>query len=342
MERFKNFYETFILEAALTKNNIEKFNKAYDLSMTKDELEPIFTRFGNVRGNLTNKDIFTYQNFDDLYSNLKPSAKEIKNVHNKNRTNNNNVPALVDTKLEKIYELLRWQYGKDLLDEDLEDIVKGYEQIRAMNTVDKDVFQWSDITALKQGITQARNAGGKNRVNEDPEEGDSKKLYSDENLMVYKVENYEDSKRFCHDVGNSGSWCISYKANNKYWDEYTGERNLDFIFVLMRDGEKYAIATDKTGANIEIYDTADLLTSGYHLVKQHPEIVQPIRDAGYTDFKSHDQYDATQKDGYTEVKEIYSGGMGSGSAIEVISRIDENGNYLDEDKHGTYAMVVSR
>jgi len=341
MERFSTFYGTFLKEAAPTKKNMEKFNEVYGLDLSNEELEKLFTRFTNVRGKLQNKDIFTYKDFDDLFSNLKPSPKEIKNVHNTKRVNNSGVPELVEAKMEKIYELLRWQYGMDLLDEDLEDIVQGYDEIRIANAVDKDIFSWNDITALKQGITAARNAGG-NPIPEDPEEGESRKLYSDENLIVYKVENYEDSKRLCHDVGNSGSWCISYKANDRYWDEYTNDRNLDFIFILMRDGRKFAIATDKTGANIEIYDQADLLTSGYYLVKQHPEIVQPIRDAGYVDFKTHDQYNATQKDGYTEINEIYSGGLGSGSPIEVTSRIDAKGNYLDEDKDGTYAMVVRR
>jgi hypothetical protein len=342
MERFKNFYETFILEAALTKNNIEKFNKAFGTNLTDKEIEPIFNRFEVAKNRLTNKDIFTYGNLDELTKALAPTPKEIKAITNSRDANRNGVFKLRTDKLQKIYDLLRITYGYELLDEDLVDIVEGFNEMIIDNSATKNIFEYSNISELKQEITNSRNAGGSSNIDEDPEEGNSKKLYSDESLMVYKIESYEDSMRLCHDVGKSGSWCISYKQDKQYWDSYTGERNLDFIFVIMRNGDKYAIATDKTGANIEIYDTADLLTSGYYLVKQNPQIVEPIRAAGYTAFKSAEQYDATQKDGYTEVKEVYSGDMGSGSAINVTSRIDENGNYLDEDKHGTYGMVFSR
>ena len=341
-----------LLEAKLTKRNKELFRKKYG-DLPDFEMEKIFSDFSDVQTSLGNKDMFSYDSINELKevitttkaekttkANKKSIEKLLSKISNSRDKNQNGIGTLRDDKRDYVYKVLRAKYGDDLLDEDLMDVFDGFNELVRANT-SKGIFEYTDIDALKTAITDGRNVGG-NQITDDPDEGDSKKLYSDEKLMIYKVENYEDSKRFCNEVGNKGSWCVAYEGTSRYWDEYTA-KGVEFVYVMFRDGNKYALALVDDGESMEVYDTADLIVSGYALVKQHPEIVEPIRNGGFPKFKSSEQYDVTKdKDGYTNVQEIMNGRIGSGRAVTVITRLDENDKFLDEVKHKTWAMKVIR
>ena len=336
----ESYYDEYVAKARLTRNNRKLFVQKYG-EFDNTALMRIFGRFERIKPTLKNRDIFTYTDFSALRNILMPTDKEKNSVINTRQQNTHGVYEIRSDKTEKVYDLLRLTYGFELLDEDLCDVVKAYAEMVSADYASKSIFGYANMTEFKNDITAFRNKGGSRPIGDvDPEVTESKKLYSDEHLIVYKVECYEDSKHLCHDVGNRASWCISYQGNDTYWKQYTRDRNLEFVFLLLRSGEKFAITMTKDGSTTEVYDTADLLTSCFHLVDKYPQIVKPIRDAGFENFQDRSQYQTTQMDGFVEVQEVITGELGGGSRVSVTSRIDETGNYLDMDKHGTYGMVV--
>jgi len=333
-------------EAKFTKRNKETFVKKYG---EVENMEQIFRDFEQVRSAVTNKDMFGYSSLPELTAEINKARETqgkkalesiLKKISNQRDKNKNGIGTIRSDRYTPAYQALRDVYGEKLTDEDLVDVINGFnELIRAGG--DKGLFDYNGIDDLKTAIADGRKMGG-NRIDEDPEEGDSTKLFSDENLMIYKVGNYNDSMRFCNDVGNKASWCISYEHSSEYWDKYTSQ-GVEFVFVMYRNGDKYALAMLDEGHSLEVYNTADLIVSGYALAKQHPEIVNPIRKGGFAQFKSADQYDvSTDEDGYTNVTEEMNGRIGEGRPVTVVTRLDENDEFLDEEKHGTWSMKVVR
>ena len=156
------------------------------------------------------------------------------------------------------------------------------------------------------------------------------KMDSNTKTKLLLVEDRETAVDFCHKYGMKASWCISYENTDSHWNNYTG-KGISFVFVLLEDGNKYAIAFAPDKNNWEIYNKEDQLTSSFYLVTQHPEIVNPLKRFTNGSFKSQDEFDAKPK--------VYSGGENGWEVVEMISGALGGGgygktaiSYLDENK----------
>lgn len=343
------------LHSKLTKKNQNLFQAKYP-SVSNTYIPEIFERFERLKGVIDNRDIFSYRNESSLMAAIKPTKREKVKVFNGQRKNNNNVCELRSDRIDKVYELLRYTYDMKLTEEDMSDIVDGYGTMVKTNYTTKDIFSFDDLATLKDAIVKARNEGVETQITTIPEVSDkSKLLYADDDVLVYDVKSFEDSEMLCHNVGVSASWCISYKGNDTHWNSYHERNGISFVFVLYRKGgEKFALAMKDDGASIETYNVSDNVVSTYNIVRNLPQIVDPIKNAGYKGFRSSAEYDVTKLktsdhpemvaancpiDYFYEVSENCNGSIGGGSG-SFVSRIDEDGNYLDMDVHGTFGMKI--
>lgn len=316
-------------EVNASKDNITQFKTKYGSNLSDEEVTTIFNRFTQKQDSVSNKDIFKYSGLETLKTELsKPSRKEKNEIYNTagGKTRVNDTPTT--------RTLLRLKYG-NILDEDIEDIIKSWNLKSSDGAASNDIFEYSNLTSLKTDIV--RNANGEDiSIEEFPEDDDgAETIFSDDELALIKITSYESSRKYCHEIGGSASWCISYETDEKYWNQYTSEGK-EFIFLILKTGDKYAI-TYVDGAH-EVYDRADILTSAYKLVKDHPQIVAPLQKAGVKSIKNATEYDVTNDEIGPIVTEE-SSGLGGGVAT-IISYLDKNFEYRDIDKHNHPAMAI--
>ena len=319
-------YNNVILEAKATKKNIEKFNQQYGVDFSDDRVASIFQRLENRKATL-NPDPFSYGSIGELLKAITtPSPKEEKNMTNQGgfyKTDNSKGANL-------LRKLLRIRYG-DILDEDIDYLIRQYNDYKSKGGT-TPIMGFRDLSSMKEELSRSDKDDMENRIDEDPEiSEDSRIIYSDDELMLVRVGNYEDSHHLCHNVGHTGAWCISYPHSTKYWNDYTSEGK-KFIFLLLRDGDKYAI-TYIDGAH-EIYNRADNLASGFQLAKKYPQIIDPLKEEGVTSIKHADEYDAKKTDYGWEVEEVFTKALG-GLTGKFTSYLNEDYDYLDmiKDKH---------
>lgn len=322
--------------------NLNLFKARYGHDMGDEQIDLIYKRFNAKKAGLTNKDILAYSNTNDLIDIIRNlSDKDRKTIFTPDgqyRTLEMGEDVQSNKRVRVLHNIMRAIYGK-ILDEDIDNLVCEYNKKFSKSKNSNDLLHYSNVQSIKDDVfTQ----DSEDRVIiEDPETRDgSEYLLKDDEVLLVKITNYAESKRFCHDFGNKAQWCISYENSSTHWDTYTKDGK-KFIFLLLRSGEKFAI-TYIEGAH-EIYDTRDTLASAFMLAHKYPQIVDILQENGVKTFKHKKDYDVKEFklencNGF-EVEEVFDQSIG-GLSGKFTSYLDENYEYLDGEIHNHPAIRI--
>ena len=323
----------------VTQESLNRFNKTFPTTPVKEGVKHRIL----IRAQRINYNIYQHDKFYDVKKCLvKFSRREKYKVWNDNRGEYHNTQEAN----EILEETLAITYNlNDAYISEVKDVRDMWNVAKLDNKNLGDLFSFLDFHKLKNAVTPKEDPNRITTIEEFPEDEDGvETLYKDEEILLVKINSYEASRNYCHNYGMTAPWCISYTNNRSHWDRHVDEKGNKFVFLLNKSGDKYAFVYNEE--DHEIYNRQDQLTSSYKLVKNHPEIVEPLRKAGAVsvnkaeDMKAEPTLFKTKKGEFkgTTVVETNTG-IGDISGT-ITSYLDENDEYLDVEKHNHPAMKV--
>jgi len=251
--------------------------------------------------------------------------------------------------VEKVYNILYNHYNdfSQDFDIDFKDTINQFNQIvtnpKAGSKIRPDVFlSFPNYKELKKHVgdivmdlpATELDVDRQKIENELP---NSEVIYEDDEIIAVRIGSYEDSRHFGHaeGYGKKCAWCVATKSTRNYWDDYTKKHNLSFVYIVnKKTGEKQALTLTATGGDQEVYNTADQLTSGWHLVNNRDGLVKAIRQNGFPEFKSSDDYVLEEDGEFITITELSDGSLGQGSAVRITTRLYKDTQSLIDAKDG--------
>lgn len=334
------------------QNICEKFN-----AQNKRDMEIFSSKFGVTNPNEAKNMSDTYT---QKYGNSKFQPKDILDLNSREELDYYlglpNLKKLVKgnfrrgvADVEKVYNILYNHYNdfSQDFDVDFKDTINQFNQIvtnpKAGGWIKPDVFlSFPNYKDLKKYVGDMVMKLPETELEVDRQQiendlPDSEVIYEDNEIIAVRIGSYEDSRHFGHSegYGKKCAWCTANEGTRKYWDDYTGDRNLSFVYIVnKRTGEKQALTLTETGGDQEVYNTADQLTSGWHLVNNRDGLVEAVRQNGFPEFKSSDEY-AVEEDGeFLSITEHSDGSLGQGHPVRITTRLYKDTQSIIDEKDG--------